>query len=112
MFVLSCDDLRCIYVFDLQGEFLRSFVTMGEQMQVTMGMFFCMDPQNNFIIADWLQDDVKVISPEGTLLHRLGSYGYKAGTFSYPTGVIVQDETKLVCVSENRNFGLQVFFAN
>ena len=112
MYVLSCDDLRCIYVFDLQGEFLRSFVTMGEQMQVTMGMFFCMDSQNNFIITDWLQDDIKVISPEGNILHRLGSYGYKAGTFSYPTGVIVQDGTKLVCVSENRNFGLQVFFAN
>ncbi|KAI6650687.1 PEP-CTERM domain protein [Oopsacas minuta] len=109
MFVLSCDDLTCIYVFDLKGEFIRCFITMGEGMQITRGMFFCMDGHNNFIITDWLEDDIKVISPEGQLLHTIGKYGYKPGTYSYPAGIVIQNNTNLICVSENRHFGLQIY---
>ena len=110
MFVLSCEDNPCIHVFTLSGEKSRSIVTRGIGMQVKGGFFFCLDTRNNFVISDFNGDNAKVFSPEGDLLHTIGGHRRKTRLFYSPTGITINNN-KLVCVSENKRFGLQIFSA-
>ena len=47
-------------------------------------------------------------SPEGNLLHTKGREGHQPGMFYCPRGVAVTPNRRLVCVSENKNYGLQI----
>ena len=71
-------------------------------------MFFCLDGQNNIVISDCSAHNIKVFSPAGDLLHTIGQEGDEAGMFIYPKGIAINNN-KLICLSENPNFGLQIF---
>ena len=108
IFVLSHNDSPCIHVFNLSGEKSRSLVTKGGvEMQISGAFFFCLDKQNNIVISDYGDDNIKIFSPEGDLLHTIGQ---EAGMFYSPYGIAINNN-KLVCVSHNKNFGLQIFSA-
>ena len=77
-------------------------------MDVEFPFFFCLDPLNNFIISDADSHSIRVFSPEGNLLHTIGREGYQPGMFDYPTGVAITPNGRLVCVSWNWNYGLQI----
>ena len=110
MFVLSFVDNPCIHVFTLSGEKSRSLVTReGIGMQVTGAYFFCLDRLNNIVISDCSAHAIKVFSPARNLLHKIGQRRHQAGMFNCPYGIAILNNTKLVCVSENKNFGLQIF---
>ena len=112
LFVLSRVDNPCIHVFSLSGEKLRSIVTKeANGMQQIQSYFFCFDRENNIIISDWTDDNIKVFSPAGDLLHTIGQYGHRAGTFAYPNGIAIH-QNKLICVSQNNNNALQIFSDN
>ena len=124
IFVLSCEDNPCIHVFSLSGEKTRSLVTRGDLgMQVRRAFFFCLDGQNNIVISDWLDGYIKVFSPTGDLLHTIGHKIHEAGMFVHPIGNVNRVATffrpkgiainnnKLICLSRDPNFGLQIFSA-
>ena len=112
MFVLSFVDNPCIHVFTLSGEKSRSLVTReGIGMQVSGAYFFYLDRLNNIVISDCYAHVIKVFSPAGDLLHKMGHRGHQAGMFNEPSGIAILNNTKLVCISENKNFGLQIFTA-
>ena len=112
MFVLSYQDNPCIHVFTLSGEKSRSLVTRGGiGMQVSGAYFFCLDELNNIVISDSFADAIKVFSPAGELLHKIGQKGHQAGMFYKPFGIAILNNTKLLCVSKNKNFVLQIFTA-
>ena len=111
MFVLSCQDNPCIHVFDLSGEKSRSIVTGGEGMQVKGAYFFCLDGRNNIVISDWSAHCIKVFSPEGDPLHTIGQQGHQAGTLHHPKAISILHQNKLICISNNLNYGLQIFSA-
>ena len=104
IFVSSCEDNPCIHVFSLSGERSRSLVTGGG----IKSMFFCLDGQNNIVISDCSAHNIKVFSPAGDLLYTIGQEGEEAGMFIYPKGIAINNN-KLICLSENPNFGLQIF---
>ena len=111
IFVLSHDDNPCIHVFSPSGEKSRSLVTRGEiGMQVKRALFFCKDEQNNIVISDYLAHNIKVFSAAGDLLHTIGQRGHGGGMFDSPFGIAINNN-KLVCISQNRNYGLQIFSA-
>ena len=111
MFVLSWNDNPCIHVFNLSGKKSRSIVTrrwIG--MQVKGALFFCLDGHNNIVISDWSANNIKVFSPEGDLLHTIGQQGQQVGMFHSPKGIAINNN-KLICLSDNSNFCLQIFSA-
>ena len=79
-------------------------------MDVLDPLFFCWDPLNNFIISDCNSHSFRVFSPEGNLLHTIGREGHQPGMFNSPYGVAVTPNRRLVCVSQNENYGLQIFY--
>ena len=114
---ISCDRLYvlcprnnpCIHVLTLEGDKLHSLITCGEGMDVLSPFFFCLDPLNNFAISDRDSHTIRVFSPEGNLLHTIGRKGHQPGIFYLPQGVAVTPNGRLLCVSENENYGLQIF---
>ena len=109
LYILSPRINPCLHVLTLEGDKLHSLITLGEGMDVLYPEFFCLDPLNNIVLSDHKSHSIRVFSPEGNLLHMIGREGHQQGMFFYPKGVAVIPNGRLVCVSNNRNYGLQMF---
>ena len=108
VYVLSDTDSPCVHVFSHNGNKIRSLITsayVGEQV-----LFFCLDSSKNIIISYFRPSQVKIYSKEGSLLHTMGRYGNEVGNFYLPNGIALIDNVKLVIVSDNCNYGLQIFY--
>ena len=110
LYVLCPDNNPCMLVLTLEGDLLHSFIACGEGMDVLYPYFFCLDSLNNFVISYYGSHSIRVFSPEGSLLHTIGREGHQPGMFSEPTGVSITPNNRLVCVSCNKNYGLQIFY--
>ena len=104
LYVLCLDENLCLLVLTLEGDKLHSLITRGEGMDVLHPRFFCLDSLNNFVISDSKSHSIRVFSLEGNLLHTIGREGHKQAMFYKPRG-----NGRLVCVSDNDNYGLQIF---
>ena len=110
LYVLSSRNNPCILVLTLEGDMLHSLITRGEGMDVLSPYFFCLDPLNNFVLSDSQSNSIRVFSPEGILLHTIGREGHQPGTFGRLQGVAITPNGRLVCVSDTRNYGIQIFY--
>ena len=108
MYVL-CYRSPCVLVLSHSGEMTRSLVTRGVGMQVYNPLYFCLDAEQNVLISDYGAHDVKIFSKDGTYLHTVGQEGHERGMLYHPTGIALTKDLNLVIVSENNNFGLQIF---
>ena len=109
VFIL-CESSPCIEVFSYPGDLKRSLVTRGDiGMQVPNPSFFCMDADDNLLICDSWSHQIKIFSKKGTLLHTLGKYGNGVGMFVHPRGIALINNQKLIIVSINTNYHLQIF---
>ena len=109
MYVLSNRHNPCFHIFTLNGDKIRSILSLGEGLQLSNPMFFCLDPNANIVVSDNDNHSIQVFTPEGELLHRIGQEGYEKGMLFNPKGLFLTKEGKLICVSDNENFGLQIF---
>ena len=110
LYVLCPGNNPCMHVLTLEGDMLQSLITCGEGMDVLMPNFFCLDPLNNFVLSDTDSSSFRVLSPEGNLLHTIRREGHQQGMFKYPQGVAITPNGRLVCVSWNWYYGLQIFY--
>ena len=110
LYVLRPLNNPCMYVLTLEGDKLHFVITRGEGMDVLHPLFFCFDPLNNFVLSDWKTHSIRVFSPEGNLMHTIGRKGHQPGMFYQPHGVAITPNGRLVCVSKNENYGLQIFY--
>ena len=109
MLVLSETDNTCVHVFTHSGQKISSIISRGNRMLVNMAFFFCLDGSNNIIISDYSAHSLKMFTLKGDYVHTIGKYGHQPGMLHYPTGIAMMDR-KIVCVSRNTNFALQIFF--
>ena len=109
MYILSEVDSPCMHVFNHARHKIRSLITCSIGMQVARSFFFCLDSKKNLIISDFWTHQIKIFSNEGALLYTIGQPGYKAGMLYYPQGLALTSNLKLVTVSNNDNYGLQIF---
>ena len=104
-----CDSSPCVLVLSHAGEMMRSLVTRGDGMQVYNLLFFCLDREQNLLISDFGAHDVKIFLKDGTYLHTVGQEGHERGMLYHPMGIALTKDLNLVIVSNNNNFGLQIF---
>ena len=109
IYVLCPDGNPCMLVLSLKGDMLHSLISCGQGMDVLRPLFFCLDAYNNFVISDAGTHSIRVFSPAGNLLHTIGREGHQQGMFYEPHGIAIDTNGRLVCVSGNDNFGLQIF---
>ena len=99
----------CMLVLSIEGDMLHSLISRGQGMDVLRPYFFCLDRNNNFVISDRETHCIRVFSPAGDLLHTIGREGHQQGMFYRPRGIAITPNGKLVCVSDNKNHGLQIY---
>ena len=100
---------NCIHFYSRSGDLLSSCVTQGEDGMMCNPSFFCLDTAGNILITDNERNDVKILSPSGHLIHKIGKEGHGRGEFSYPRGICVTEFGTIFVVSWNWNFALQSF---
>ena len=110
LYVLCPHNNPCLLVLTLEGDKLHSLITCGEGMDVLHPLFFCLYTLNNFVLSDYDSHSIRVFSAEDILLHTIGRGGHQQGMFYQPMGVAVTPNGRLVCVSENENYGLQIYY--
>ena len=109
IYILCPDKNPCMLVLSIEGDMLHSLISRGEGMDVLRPWFFCLDRNNNFVISDRETHCIRVFSPAGDLLHTIGREGHQQGMFYQPKGIAITPNGKLVCVSHNENYGLQLY---
>ena len=107
--VVLNDSPNCIHFFSRSGALLRSCVTLGEDGMVYGPQFFCLDQAGNILITDYWRHNIKILSPSGQLMHRIGKGGDGRGELYQPCGVCLSQTGTIIVVSYNNNFGLQSF---
>ena len=111
LYVLCPYNSPCLLVLTLEGDKLHSLITCGRGMDVLRPLFFCLDPLNNFVLSDFESHSIRVFSSEGNILHTMGREGHQQGMFhNMPRRVTVTPNGRLVCVSQNVNYSLQIFY--
>ena len=112
LYILCPDNnpCACIQVRNLDGDKLHSEVTCRVESDVLRPFFFRLDDFNNFVISDLSSNSIYVFTPEGNLLHTIRREGDKEGMFFLLRGVAITPNGRIVCVSLNMHYGLQIFF--
>ena len=108
LYILSSADSPCLHVFSHAGDRLRSLITCGDEMQVACPYFF-LHAEGNFLLSDNAANKIKIFSEEGALLHTLGEYRGEVGKFYSPYGISFTRSLKLIVLSWNEKYGLQIF---
>ena len=105
-----CSISPCILVFSHAGEKIRSLITSGTGMQIDGAYFFCLDRKQNLLLSVYNTNKVKIFSKEGRHLHTIGQQKDRIGMFSFPQGIVITKNLKLVIVSRNTNNQLQILY--
>ena len=100
---------NCIHFYSRSGDFLSSCVTRWENGLVVNPRFFCLDTGGNILITDCDRNDMKILSPSGHFIHKIGKGGYGRGEFIFPCGICVSELGTIFVISSNENFALQSF---
>ena len=100
---------NCIHFYSRSGDLLSSCVTQGKDGMVYQPWFFCLDTAGNILMSDSRRNDVKILSPSGHLIHKIGKEGHGRGEFIYPRDICVSELGTIFVVSWNWNFALQSF---
>ena len=99
LYVLCPYENPCMLVLTIEGD-KHYIITRGKGRDLLHHIFFCLDYNTN---------SIRVFSPEGNLLHTIGREGHQKGMFYQPHGVAITPNGRLVCVSRNKKYGLQIF---
>ena len=78
-------------------------------MQIGYARFFCLDRNQNLLICDWSNNEVRIFSKEGTHLHTIGETGHEVGMLVFSKGIVLTKNLKLIIVSDNNNYKLQIY---
>ncbi|KAI6654181.1 E3 ubiquitin-protein ligase TRIM71-like [Oopsacas minuta] len=96
VYVLCPSNNPCMHVLTLEGDKIHSLITCGQGMDVLYPFSFCLDPLNNFVISDRRSHSIRVFSPEGNLLHTVGTEGHQQGMLCYPQGIAITPNGRLI----------------
>ena len=110
LYVLSPSYNPCMLVLTLEGDKLNSLITCGRGMDVLDPYNFCLDSLNNFVICDPEPYLVCVFSQEGNILHKIERKVHQPGILCDLQGIAITPNGRLVCVTENEEYGLQIFY--
>ncbi|KAI6649173.1 hypothetical protein LOD99_11542 [Oopsacas minuta] len=110
-----CEDNPCVHVFSHTGGRLRSLISMGSQMEITVPYLFCLDSAGNILISDRFSKAIKIFSKEGNHIQTIQVEVQEDRTwpnrnkFSSPFALALTNELNLVVLSNFSQFSLRIF---
>lgn len=98
-----------IYVFDLDGNYLKRFGGRGfEEGKLYFPTYVAVDATGNLYVTDTMNGRVQIFDAEGRYLETLGERGDKFGNFDRPKGVAL-DTFGNVYVVDSTWSNVQIF---
>ena len=96
-----------IQVFKLDGTLIRSLVTGND---IKNARYFCLDSYENILMSDCYGHCIRIFSPDGILIQKIGREGMKeAGELFYPRGIAIDSKQRIIIVDHKEDNKLQAF---
>ena len=96
-----------LQIFNLEGELVKCLIKENE---VSYSCFFSIDRLGNIIVTDWRENEVKIFSKEGDVLHTVTSAMLPGDQeFSYPQGVAIDKQNRIIVAHKNKKCNLLAF---
>ena len=92
----------CLHLFNYNHLLQKSVVSRGTGMQVIDPWFFFIDHSDNILISVRGDNSISIFSPLIELIHKIS-------VSNFPTGVTVDNQGRLIVVSQSDNNCLQIY---
>ena len=107
---LESYQLDPVQVFQLDGVLLRS-LAIGNLIK--NALYFCLDASQNILVSDFSAHCIRILSPDGSLIHSIGRAGRdQAGELYNPTGLTVDCRDRILTVGRKQDNLLQAFLVS
>ena len=108
MFDESCSSLPFpLLIFNLEGELVNCSL---KENGLSRSDFFSIDRLGNIIVTDWEEDEIKIFSKEGDVLHIITSAMLPEDQkFSCPKGVAIDKQNRIIVAHKNKKCNLLAF---
>ena len=96
-----------LQIFNLEGELVKCLIKGNE---IIHNSFFSIDRLGNIIVADWSENQIKIFSKEGDVLHTITSAMLPGDQkFSSPCGVAIDKQNRIIVAHDNKKCNLLAF---
>ena len=96
-----------LQIFNQEGELVKCLIKENE---ISRSEFFSIDRLGNIIVTDWRGHQIKIFSKEGDVLHTITSAMLPGDQkFSFPTGVAIDKQNKIIVAHMNKKCNLLAF---
>ena len=94
-------------IFNLEGELVKCLIKENE---ISDSDFFSIDRLGNIIVTDSWENQIKIFSKEGDVLHTITSAMLPGDQkFSYPSGVAIDKQNRIIVAHKNKKCNLLAF---
>ena len=101
IFVLD-ESNPCLHLFNYNHILQKSVISRGEGMQVSYPFFFFIDQTDNILISDFDSNSIYIFNSQFQLFHKIP-------VSDYPIGVTVDNQGRVIVVSQAEKNCLQIF---
>ena len=96
-----------LQIFNLEGELVKCLINENE---IRYSAFFSIDRLGNIIVTDCLENQIKIFSKEGDVLHTITSAMLPGDQeFSFPYGVAIDKQNRIIVAHMNKKCNLLAF---
>ena len=96
-----------LQIFNLEGELVKCLIKGNE---ISDSEFFSIDRLGNIIVTDWSEDQIKIFSKEGDVLHTITSAMLPGDQeFSKLSGVAIDKQNRIIVAHMNKKCNLLAF---
>ena len=96
-----------LQIFNLEGELVKSSI---KRFEINRSSFFSIDQLGNIIVADWKNNQIKIFSKEGDVLHTITSAMLPGDQkFSSPKGVEIDKQNRIIVAHRTKKCSLLAF---
>ena len=93
----------CLHLFSYNHILQKSVISRGIGMTVINPCFFFIDQNGNILISDRYSNSILIFNTQFQLFHKIP-------VSDYPVGVTVDNQGRVIVVSQSTKHCLQIFF--
>ena len=101
IYVLDMSNL-CIHVYNYNHVLIKSMISRGKGNQITNSVSFFIDRSGNILIADRSSNTISIFNSNSKIIHKIK-------VSSSPTGIVVDNQYRIIVVSQASKNCLQIF---
>jgi len=87
----------------LKGDLIREFNKKGDYEDMKGPSSLFVDDSGNLLILDLGDVPIVMLSPDGQLISKIGTFGNEKGQFLYPRGIVSKSTGEIIVLDNSRN---------